>query len=107
MNTFGHADSRQFALCDPREVRHSRKRFHRDEIKALEYANSFYCPAGRWPSRGYILLPRFEYEQLDIYSTSLQLNIGDTRNPNNLQDLNSLAISKTTRVSTGLDDEDN
>jgi hypothetical protein len=47
-----------FPLVDPRIVRDSRMRFRRDEIPELAYANSFFCPSGRWPARGWILVRR-------------------------------------------------
>ncbi len=74
MNTFG-STKQQFALCDPREIRANRQRFRRDAVRLLARANSFYCPSGRWPSRGWVLLPRYEYNQLVNYSTSLQLTV--------------------------------
>jgi hypothetical protein len=46
----------QFPIFDPRSVRENRERFRRDAIPALEYANSVYCPAGRYPTRGWVLL---------------------------------------------------
>lgn len=102
MNTFGHADSRQFALIDPRSVRADRQRFRRESIVALERANSFYCPVGRWSSRGWLLLSRSDYDRLDKYATTLQLNIGDTGSPNNVGALKNLAIVQAQCVTRGL-----
>lgn len=68
MNTFGSTTT-QFQLCDAVD----RQRFHRDAV--TEKINSFYCPLGRWPFRGWIILPRYEYTQLNSYSTTLQLSI--------------------------------
>lgn len=101
MNTFGSA-TLQFALCDPRSVRENRWRFRRDSLVLLERANSFYCPTGRWASKGWILLPRSEYDQLDKYSTALQLNISATAKPNNVSTLKNLSIVQARCVTRGL-----
>lgn len=77
MNTFGSVPL-QFALCDVRSVLDNRARFRREDLPLLEHVNHFYCPSGRWPSRGWVLLPRYEYDQLDKYSTTFQLNVGDS-----------------------------
>ena len=95
MNTFG-SDVLQFPLCDPRAVRENRHRFRRDALPLLERVNSFYCPVGRWPSRGYILLPRAEYNRLDKYSTNLRLYI------DKLAPLTGLAIVGAHCVTRGL-----
>jgi len=68
----------------------------------LERANSFYCPTGRWPCRGWILLPRSEYVQLNSYSTSLQLEVGDSRDPNNVGILKGLCLVQAQCVTRGL-----
>lgn len=95
MNTFG-SPSQRFVLVDPRKVRSARIRFRRDALPMLGRANSFWCPAGKYPSRGWLLLPRYEYDQLDKYATNLQLTIG------NLTPLMSLAIVQASCVTTGL-----
>ena len=92
----------QVPLYDPRSVRENRSRFRRDAIPDLERANSFYCPSGRWPSRGWILLARAEYNLLNKYSTTLQLNIGDTRLPRNVSAINNLSIVQAQCVTRGL-----
>lgn len=79
MNTFAG-----YALCDPRDPRENRVRFRRDALAMLERANSFYCPAGRLSSRGWVLLPRSEYNSINRYSTSLTLDIGGTVTLQNL-----------------------
>lgn len=71
-------------------------------IRALDRANSFYCPAGRWQSRGWILLSRVDYNRLDKYSTTLQLNIGNTSSADNVQTLKNLAIVQAQCVTRGL-----
>ena len=68
----------------------------------LERANSFYCPSGRYPSKGWILLARDDYNQLDKYSTTLQLNIGDTTKSDNVATLKNLAIVQAQCVTRGL-----
>lgn len=101
MNTFGHTGL-QIPLYDPRGARDDRRRFRRDALPALGRANSFYCPAGRWASRGWLLLARGDYDRLDRYSTSLQLEVGDTSLPDNVGPLNSLAIVQAQCVTRGL-----
>jgi hypothetical protein len=107
MNTFGHSDSRQFPLIDPRSVRQDRVRFRREFIPNLQKANSFYCPSGRYPARGWVLMVRSEYDQLNHYSDSLQLNIGDTSNPDNVGTLKNLSIVQAHCVTRGLASDPN
>ena len=106
MNTFGSA-SLQFGLFDPKGVRANRERFRRNAVPALDRANSFYCPAGRWPAKGWLLMSRDEYISLISYSTSLQLNIGDTRNADNVQTLKNLSIVQAQCVTRGLASDTN
>lgn len=101
MNTFG-SSILQFALCDARSVIKDRVRFRRDSLDSLERANSFYCPVGRWSFRGWVLLPRYEYDKLDKYSTALQLNIGNTTSPDNVGTLKNLSIVQARCVTRGL-----
>lgn len=82
-------------------------RFRRDKIELLERANSFYCPAGRWPCRGWILLSRDDYNKLDKYSTELQLNIGETRSADNVGTLKLLSIVHAQCVTRGLSTDKN
>jgi hypothetical protein len=91
VNSFGSAGL-QFLLCDAREVNANRARFRRAALPDLLRANHFYCPSGRWPFRGWVLLPRSEYAQLDPYSTSLQLSIGDPSAPDNVGVLRNLTV---------------
>jgi hypothetical protein len=114
VNTFGQpyvagvtAAIGPFPLYDPREARESRQRFRRDVIPALERANSFYCPTGRWPSRGWILLARSDYNQLNQYSDSLVLEIGDSTDPNNVSKLTNLSIVQARCVTRGLTSDPN
>lgn len=82
INTFGPGPSgsiqqNQFPLVDPRCVREHRERFRRDLFYELDYANSYYSMSGRWPDVGWLLLDRNSYNQLNPYSNTLQLTIGD------------------------------
>lgn len=109
MNTFGSA-SQQFPLYDPASIRENRQRFRRDAIPALSRTNSFYVPTGRYPSRGWILLARSDYNRLDTYSTALQLNIGNITQPGgasvntsvNVGTLKNLSIVQAQCVTRGL-----
>lgn len=101
MNTFGEANE-QFALCDHTSVIEDRARFRRDAVPLLRRTNSFYCQTGRWPFRGWVLLPRSEYDKVDRHSTTLQLNIGDTTDANNVSTLKNLAIVQARCVTRGL-----
>lgn len=76
MNSFG-TTTKQFPLVDARCVREHRRRFRRDLFPELKYANSYYNVAGRWSDVGWLLLDRNSYNQLDPYSKTLQLVIGD------------------------------
>lgn len=106
MNSFGPSTgssaSQQYPLYDVREAMDSRRRFRRNAIPSLERANSFYCSSGQWPSRGWILLSRSDYNKIDKYSTTLQLNIGDTTAVNNVSTLKNLSIVQAQCVSRGL-----
>ncbi len=101
MNTFG-SSSYQFALYDPRSVRSDRQRFRRDAIPLLSRANSLYVSSGRTPSCGYLLLSRYDYNQLDKTSTTLQLHIGDPRLPTNVGIIGNLSIVQAQCVTRGL-----
>lgn len=82
-------------------------RFRRDRVPLLERATSIYVPTGRWPARGYLLLPRKDYNELDKYSTTLQLEIGDPRRDDNVATIKNLAIVQAQCVTHGLaTDED-
>lgn len=106
MNTFG-SSSLQFPLCDATYVKENRRRFRRESIKLLDRVTSFYCPTGRWGSRGWILLARSDYNQLNPYSTSLQLHIGNTTDPNNVSTLKNLSIIHAQCVTRGLSSDSN
>lgn len=106
MNTFG-IPSLQLPLYDVREVLESRSRFRRDPIPLLERANSFYCPVGRYPARGWILLSRSDYDKLDKYATNFQLNIGDTIQPNNVRTLKNLSIVQAQCATRGIASDPN
>lgn len=101
MNSFG-TQSVQYGLCSPWAVEDARIRFRRDALPLLRRVNHFYMPAGRYPFRGWILLPRFEYDALDSYATSLQLNIADTTKPDNVRTIKNLSIVQAHCVTHGL-----
>lgn len=94
MNTFG-TSTLKFPLCDPREAIANRQRFAREAIPDLEKANSLSCPLGREAATGWVLLPYYEYAELDAYSTSFQLTADELI-------LSNLAIRRAQCVSTGL-----
>jgi hypothetical protein len=68
-------------LVDPRLILENRHRFRRDLIPELELANSLYVPSGQWAARGWVLVRRGDYDDLDPYATNLQLTLLDTVNP--------------------------
>jgi hypothetical protein len=74
---FGPSATQQFPLFDPRYERAVRGRFLRPDVPRLALANSFYCPGGKYASRGWILMNRANYNQINPYSTSLVLTIDD------------------------------
>lgn len=94
MNTFG-TTTVKVPLCDPRSVRINRTRFKREAIPLLDRVTSFYCPSGRWPSRGYILVARADYDKINRYSTDLRLTL-DT------MELVGLSIVTAQCVTTGV-----
>ena len=100
MNTFG-IGSKLFQLVDPRSVRANRARFRRDVVPNLDRANSFYCPSGRLPCRGWILLPRYEYVKLDSYSNSFELTVGS------MSPFKSLSVVQAQCISRGIEADAN
>jgi hypothetical protein len=101
VNTFG-SQQQQFPLYDSRLVRENRHRFLRDKIPLLSRANSIYIPTGRWPTKGWLLMRRGDYNQLNTYSDSLQLNIGNPGDTNNVAALENLSITQAQCVTRGL-----
>ncbi len=63
-NTFGG-----LPLFSPHRVRLARERLRYDEVPALRYANSLYMPGDKWPARGWILMRRSDYNQLNLFGT--------------------------------------
>lgn len=102
MNTFGPSSSQQYPLISPVAVREHRQRFRREYIPELMRANSLYVPGGRWATKGWILLDRGSYNNINTYSTSLQLNISDTRQANNVKTVKGLSIIHAQCVTRGL-----
>jgi hypothetical protein len=102
MNTFGPSTSQRYALCNPQSARLARERFGRDEVPDLARANSLCVPTGRWPSRGWVLLARGDYDLIDPYSTTLQLDLGDPRLTDNVGTLKNLAVVQAQCVTRGI-----
>lgn len=77
------SQSQQFVtacpLYDSRRVREERQRFRRDLFPEVLKANSLYCPSGRWPARGWLLLRREDYVKLAPYG-KFALQIDDFKN---------------------------
>lgn len=88
-------------LHDPRYERAHRSRFLRIDIPKLERANSFYVANGRWPSRGWVLLRREDYNNLNLYATNLQLNFADVQTGTQVT-LQNLSIVQAQCVSRGI-----
>lgn len=106
MNTFGSSQLR-FALVDSVGTIAERARFRRQAIPLLSRVNQFYCPAGRQPFRGWVLLPRYEYVQLSAYATDLRLQIGDPTRSDNVGELRGLRIVQARCVTRGLESDRN
>lgn len=101
MNSFGTSTTR-YPLYDARRAREERMRFRREMLPALERASSFCMSAGRWPSRGWFLMARRDYDKLDKYSTSLQLEIGAELAADNVRMLKGLSIVQAQCATPGL-----
>lgn len=97
-------------LQDTRFPRAARDHYNRDHIPQLEWANSFYCPAGVWPARGWILVPRYGLDLITKYSntyrTDFQLWIEDLYSGNQLI-FNDLAIVEARCVTRGTEGNPN
>jgi hypothetical protein len=90
-----------YPLIDPRSVREDRARFRREMLGPLERANSLYVPSGRWASRGWFLMARSDYSNVNKFSTELQLSIGQ------LPTLFNLSIVQAQCVTRGLASDPN
>lgn len=101
VNTFGENYIR-LPLYDAINARGLRQRFRREAIPLLNKANSIQVPTGRTPVSGWLLLSRGDYAKLDRYSTALQLEVGNTTQPNNVAMLKNLAIVQAQCVTRGL-----
>ncbi len=87
-------------LYDVRRVLQNRAQFRRDAEPYLRLANSLYVPGGSDPARGWLLFSRNDYNQIDLYNTSLELLLDDFANgPLALQNL---AISRAWCVTRGI-----
>lgn len=80
----------------------NRERFRRDAEPLLERVNHFYAASGEYPFRGWVLLPRYEYDQIDKYSRTLQVEIDDSTQPDNIGTLKNLAIVQAQCVTRGI-----
>jgi len=98
--TAGVQASAQAVLFDPRFQRSSRRRFHRHLIPQLQLANSLYVSSGIWPARGWILLRRGDYNNINPYATNLQLQIDDFQN--GTLTFNNLSIVQARCVTRGI-----
>jgi hypothetical protein len=106
LNTFG-SSTLQLPLYDADQVIASRARFRRAVMADLYKVNHFYCPSGRYPFLGYILLARSDYDRLNKYSTTFQLNIGNTTKPDNVGTLKNLSIVQAQCATRGLAADNN
>lgn len=98
MNTFGG-----YSLYDPSLVIAARQKFNRPEIPELIKANSLYVPGGCEPAIGWILLRREDYDALDNWSATLQLQIEDfDKNSSSALTIKHLAIVQARCVTTGV-----
>ena len=95
----GSSLSQAYPLYDPRFERAARQRFRRSAIPELQRANAMYVPGGFYPARGWILLRRADYVQINPYSINLGLEIDDGVNP--VVDLLHLTVVQARCVSTG------
>lgn len=113
MNVFGHGyiqgsvAKTRYPLYDSREPRDNRRRFRREMLPALARASSFYCPSGRYASRGWILLARSDYNQINKYSTKLELEISDPTLTDNVGTLSNLCVVQAQCVTRGLSSDSN
>lgn len=100
MNTLG-TSAQRIPLYDPRYVREDRSRFRRDPVPALALANSVYCPTGVYPTRGWVLVKRSDYDRLDKLATDLELEVGS------IVTLKNLCIVQARCVTTGISSDKN
>lgn len=107
MNTFGPSSYEQYPLHDVREVLYDRRRFRRGPVPNLLRVNHFYCPVGRWPSRGWVLLTRKDYNQFNKYSNTLHLSLNDTTKQDNVRTLKNISIVQAQCVTRGLEEDEN
>lgn len=88
-----------FPLYDPKFERANRRRFRRQFLPQLQMANSLYVPSGPYPARGWILMLRSDFLNINPYSVALQLQIDDFDNPP--LTFNHLTVVQAHCVSTG------
>jgi hypothetical protein len=100
-NSFGNSLSQQFPLVDPRRLRDARVRFRRGEIQELDYANSIWVQNGKWPARGWLLMRRKHFNQINTYSDSLVLVVADVQT-NTSMTFQNLTVVQARCVSRGV-----
>lgn len=88
-------------LIDRKPIVSARRLRNRETIPELDYANCFATPAGRWPSRGWVLVRRGDYNGLNKYAQNLQLNFTDTATKTSVT-LQGLSIVQAKCVSRGV-----
>lgn len=58
----------------------------------LDRANSLSVPTGRTPARGWLLMARSDYDNIDPYSVNLQLQVANPARPDNVGALGHLTV---------------
>ncbi len=96
-NTFGG-----YSLFDPRLCREHRRRFLRDMIPQLEYANGLWCPGGKAPARAWLLMRRADYDRIDPYATNLELSFEDVEGNGGKITLKGLTVVQARCVTRGI-----
>ncbi len=94
-------------LQDPRPERAHRRQFGRPALPELELANALYVPSGRWPTRGFVLVKRKDFDALpDKYATNFKLNFTDVKT-GTAMDFSNLSIVHAQCVSRGVANDPN
>ncbi len=92
-------------LFDAPRERANREANDRDLVPELEYANSFCMTGGRWPSQGWVLARKSDYDQLNPYGTSIQLQLADVQTGTSTT-LKNLTVVQARCVSAGIPSDD-
>lgn len=91
-----------YPLYDRRKVSDNRQRFMREPIPELAYANSLCVSTGQDAVRGWVLIRFDHYQNIDKYSTNLELDIGDPNIEDNIDTLKNLSIVQAQCVTRGI-----